>query len=125
MFLCLIAQSFVAFAGEGDPKPLTKEEAELAKKKLDEAAQGDKNKVGVILQAQEADTYFVITAGAARFAETISNLVDDAGTDLPMPLPNITRKALATVAAYLQRLQVQSNAWKSMRIRSAVGGTIR
>lgn len=102
--LCLFTLlSPLAFAGGGDPVPLTKEKAEEEKKELDSKAGDDEGKRGVILASNEGE-YFVVTARAAGMALTLGGLMEDAGLDNPLPFPNINTRTLARAAVYLQRL---------------------
>ena len=53
----------------------------------------------VTLQSLD-DQEFRITVKTAKMSDTIKNLIEDAGTDLPIPLPNVTGKILKKVVEY-------------------------
>jgi S-phase kinase-associated protein 1 len=53
----------------------------------------------VILQAED-DKEFKVLVNAAKLSDTIKNLIEDAGTDLPIPLPNVSSDILAKVVEY-------------------------
>lgn len=54
-----------------------------------------------ILTLQSADgENFQVEVEVAKKSETIKNLIEDAGTDSPIPLPNVTGKILTKVVEY-------------------------
>lgn len=54
----------------------------------------------VILTSQDSQE-FKVTAKAAKLSETIKNLINDAGIEAPIPLPNVTGQILAKVVEYV------------------------
>lgn len=57
--------------------------------------------MGDILTLQSADGQnFQVEVEVAKKSETIKNLIEDAGTDSPIPLPNVTGKILTKVVEY-------------------------
>lgn len=53
----------------------------------------------VVLQASDA-AEFRVELKVARMSETIKNLIEDAGTEGKIPLPNVTGKILTKVVQY-------------------------
>lgn len=53
----------------------------------------------VTLQSQDGQDYKVLVK-VARQSETIKNLIEDAGVEAPVPLPNVTGRILAKVVEY-------------------------
>lgn len=53
----------------------------------------------VTLMSNEGDS-FTVDVRVAKMSETVKNLVEDAGTDNPVPLPNVSSKVLAKVIEY-------------------------
>lgn len=53
----------------------------------------------VTLQSQDAKE-FKVELRVARMSETIKNLIEDAGVDHPVPLPNVTGDILSKVIDY-------------------------
>ena len=53
----------------------------------------------IVLQSQDG-TEFTTTINAMKKSETITNLVEDAGTDNPVPLPNVTSNILQLVVEW-------------------------
>lgn len=57
----------------------------------------DDDKVKLVSHdGQEVET----TVGAAKMCETLRNLIEDAGTGAPIPLPNVSGKMLTKVVEY-------------------------
>lgn len=52
-----------------------------------------------VLQPQDGQEFKVLV-GVAKMNVTIANLIEDAGVDGPIPLPNVTGKILAKVIEY-------------------------
>jgi S-phase kinase-associated protein 1 len=52
-----------------------------------------------VLQSQDGQEFKVLV-GVAKMNLTIANLIEDAGVDGPIPLPNVTGKILAKVIEY-------------------------
>lgn len=55
----------------------------------------------VTLQSQDGQDFTVLVK-VAKMSETIKNLIEDAGIDAPIPLPNVTAKILTKVVEYCQ-----------------------
>lgn len=53
----------------------------------------------VVLQSQDG-VDFKVEVKVAKMSETIKNLIEDAGIDAPIPLPNVTGKILSKVVEY-------------------------
>jgi len=53
----------------------------------------------VQLQSSDAQT-FTVTVSVAKMSETVRNLIEDAGIDNAIPLPNVTGKILSKVTEY-------------------------
>lgn len=53
----------------------------------------------VTLQTQDGQS-FEVEVGVAQMSETLKNLIEDAGIDDPIPLPNVSGKILAKVLEY-------------------------
>lgn len=53
----------------------------------------------VTLESQDQQS-FAVEVKVAKMSETIKNLIEDAGVDNPIPLPNVTGKILAKVVEY-------------------------
>ena len=53
----------------------------------------------VTLQSQDGQD-FKVEVKVAKMSETIKNLIEDAGIDNPIPLPNVTGKILEKVVQY-------------------------
>lgn len=53
----------------------------------------------VVLQSQDGQT-FKIEVKVAKMSETVKNLIEDAGTDSIVPLPNVSGKILSKVLEY-------------------------
>ena len=53
----------------------------------------------VTLQSQDGQE-FKVFINVAQMSETIKNLIEDAGVDEPVPLPNVTGKILSKVIEY-------------------------
>jgi S-phase kinase-associated protein 1 len=51
------------------------------------------------LQSQDGQDFKVLVK-SAKMSETIKNLIDDAGTESAIPLPNVSAKILAKVVEY-------------------------
>jgi len=59
-----------------------------------------------VLTLQSSDGQdFVVPVHTAQLSETIRNLIEDAGTDHPIPLPNVDGKTLATIIELLPELE--------------------
>lgn len=64
----------------------------------------------VVLQSQDGHD-FKVEVSIARQSQTLKNLIEDAGIDAPIPLPNISGKTLANIIQILKRqdrLQTQN-----------------
>lgn len=55
----------------------------------------------VTLLSQDGNS-FEVSLDVAKMSETIKNLIEDAGTDNPVPLPNVSSVILAKVVEYCQ-----------------------
>lgn len=53
----------------------------------------------VVLQSQDG-VDFKVEVKVAKMSETVKNLIEDAGIDSPIPLPNVTGKILSKVVDY-------------------------
>lgn len=53
----------------------------------------------VTLRSEDAQD-FTVTVKVAKMSETLKNLIEDAGVDNPIPLPNVSGKILAKVVEY-------------------------
>jgi S-phase kinase-associated protein 1 len=57
------------------------------------------NEEKVKLQSNDGQE-FIVDLPVAKMSETIKNLIEDAGTGLPIPLPNVSGAVLAKVVEY-------------------------
>ena len=55
----------------------------------------------VKLQSQDGED-FEVEVRVAKMSETVRNLIEDAGIENPIPLPNVTAKILSKVVEYCQ-----------------------
>lgn len=53
----------------------------------------------VTLTSQDGQD-FKVDLNVAKMSETVKNLIEDAGTDAPIPLPNVTSQILGMVVTY-------------------------
>lgn len=53
----------------------------------------------VVLQSQDGQD-FKVEVKVARLSDTIKNLIEDAGIEMPIPLPNVTAKTLTKVVEF-------------------------
>jgi len=78
------------------PQPMETDERELW-----ENQQGDRK---LTLQSSDGQN-FIVPVHTAQLSETLRNLIEDVGTDNPIPLPTVDGKTLATIVTLLPDLE--------------------
>jgi S-phase kinase-associated protein 1 len=92
---------------ENDPSLAIKEKrfgGHAVKTDVHTAWENQQDNRDLILQSNDGQE-FVLPVHTAQLSETIRNLIEDAGTDNPIPLPNVDGRTLAKIVQLLPELE--------------------